>query len=402
MSRWYNCLAVAIFVGTTIATASPGAAQQPIKIGDINSYSRFATFAVPYRNGMQLAIEQINGSGGVIGRKFELIWRDDNVSTADATRMADELVSRENVDILTGTLFSNVGVAVADFANQKKKLFMAAMPLTDVITMGSGNRYTFRLKANTFMLVSMLVDAIKDRGLKKWAIVAPNYEYGQSAAEAFKRLVKEKIPGAEIVAEQYPALGKIDAGATVSALAEAKPEAIFCALFASDVVQFYREGSTRGLFENRTVIDPILGEPEWLLPMKDEAPEGWIVTGYPWDQLTQPAHQAFVDAYMKKFNESPRFSSLLGYSIAYMLRDAIAKANSADTQALVAVLPGMSFELPVGRIVFRAVDHQATFGTWVGTLARKGAGFMMKDFNYADGANYLYPEAEAKAARKDQ
>jgi branched-chain amino acid transport system substrate-binding protein len=401
MARTALGLAACGFLTLAMAATSPASAQQPIKLGDINSYSRFATFAVPYRNAMLLAIDEINGKGGIIGRKFELVWRDDNVNTGDATRMADELVSREKIDILTGTLFSNIGVAIADFANQKKTLFMAAMPLTDVITMASGNRYTFRLKANTFMQVSILVDAVKQSGHKKWAIVAPNYEYGQSAAEAFKRVVKAKIPGSEIVAEHYPALGKIDAGATVTAIAQAKPDAIFSALFASDVVQFYREGSTRGLFENRPVISPILGEPEWLLPMKDEFPEGWVVTGYPWDQLTEPAHKAFVEAYQKRFNETPRFSSLIGYTEVYMLRDAIAKAGSADTEALIKVLPGMSFDTPIGKISIRAIDHQATFGTWVGKLARKGAGGALVDFKYADGANFLYPEAEVRAVRKD-
>ncbi len=396
-SRWVAATALTL----CLALASAAGAQQPIKLGDINSYGRFATFAVPYRNAMQLAIDEINAGGGVLGRKFELLWRDDNVSTGDAARMADELVSRDKVDFLSGTLFSNVGVAIADFANQKKIAFMAAMPLTDAITMASGNRYTFRLKANTFMLVSMLVDAVRASGLKRWAIVAPNYEYGQSAAEAFKRLAKEKLPGAEIVAEQYPALGKIDAGATVSAIDRAKPDGIFSALFASDLVQFYREGSTRGIFDKRTVISPIIAEPEWLIPMKDEVPEGWIVTGYPPLELTQPKHKAFVEAYQKRFSDTPRFSSLIGYTEVYMLRDAIAKAGSTDGEALANTLPGMSFDTVIGKITIRAVDHQATFGSWVGRLARKGAGGALVDFKYADGANVMYPEAEARAARKE-
>jgi branched-chain amino acid transport system substrate-binding protein len=383
----------------SLLAGGPASAEDTIKIGDINSYSRFAAFAVPYRNAMVLAIEEINGKGGVLGRKLELVWRDDNVNTGDATRAADELVSREKVDVLTGTLFSNVGVAVADFANQKKIPFIAAMPLTDAMTMANGNKYTFRLKANTYMLVSMLVDQIKASGKKRWAIVAPNYEYGQSAAASFKRLIKEAIPDAEIVAEQYPALGKIDAGATASAIAQAKPDAIFCALFSSDLVQFYREGGTRGLFDDRIVISPINGEPEWLLPMKDEVPVDWIVTGYPWDQISDPAHKAFVAAYTEKFKDSPRFSSLIGYTEVYMLRDALTKAGSTNAEAVVATLPGMTFDTVIGKITIRAVDHQATFGTWVGKIALKNGHGALLDFHYADGEHYLIPEAEARAAR---
>ena len=122
-------------------------------------------------------------------------------------------VTREGVSLLFGSFLSNVGVAMADYANQKKIVYIAAEPLTDAITMAQGNRYTFRIRPNNFMQVGMLVEQAKASGAKRWAIVAPNYEYGQSAAEVFKRLIKERVPGAEIVAEQYPALGKIEAGA---------------------------------------------------------------------------------------------------------------------------------------------------------------------------------------------
>ena len=401
MDRSRRRLIAALAAAPLLVGAGSAAAQQaPIKIGDINSYARFATFAVPYRNAMQLAIDEINAKGGVLGRKFDLVWRESNVSSGDATRAADELVTREHVDVLTGTLFSNVGVAVADYANQHKKLFMAAMPLTDAITMGSGNPYTFRLKASTYMLVSMLMDAVKHRDAKRWAIVAPNYEYGQSAAADFKRVLKERMPGAQVVAEQYPAIGKIDAGATVSALEQAKPDAIFSAEFASDLVQFYREGSTHGLFDKRLVVSPIIGEPEWLLPMKDEVPVGWVVTGYRPDQVDIPAHKVFVAAYEKRFKDTPRFSSVIGYIEVYMLRDAIAKAGSTDTEALIKVLPGMAFDTILGPVTLRAADHQATIGTWVGTLERQGNHGVLSGGHYLNGADFMYPEAEAIAARK--
>ena len=200
--------------------SAPAMAQgQPVKIGELNSYSRFAAFAVPYRNGMQLAQDEINAKGGMLGgRKLEIVFRDDGSTPGDAVRVAEELLTRENVSFLAGTFLSNVGLAVADFANQKKTLFLATEPLTDAITMGAGNSYTFRVRPSTYMQTKMLVEAVKAKGVKKWAIVAPNYEYGQSAAANFKKLIKVATPDAEIVGEQFPALGKIDAGATVAAL----------------------------------------------------------------------------------------------------------------------------------------------------------------------------------------
>ena len=119
--------------------ATPQAAQaqtEPVKIGELNSYSRMAVFSVPYRNGMQLAQEEINAKGGVLGgRKIEIVFRDDGGTPGDAVRVAEELLTRENVSFLAGTFLSNVGLAVADFANQRKTLFLATEPLTDAITM---------------------------------------------------------------------------------------------------------------------------------------------------------------------------------------------------------------------------------------------------------------------------
>lgn len=377
------------------------AAKEPVKIGELNSYSRWAAFTVPYRQGFQLAFDEINQKGGVLGgRKIEVISRDDGATPGDATRVAEELLSRENVSFLFGTFLSNVGVAMADFANQKKALFIAAEPLTDAVTMAQGNAYTFRIRPSNFMQVGMLVERAKASGAKRWAIVAPNYEYGQSAAAVFKRLLKERVPGAEVVVEQYPALGKIDAGATVSALDQAKPDGIFNVLFGGDLVQFVREGNTRGLFEGKPVVSLLTGEPEWYLPLKDEVPEGWTVTGYPWDQIDLPGHKAFVEAYRKRFNDTPRLGSLLGYTLAYMIRDTVEKAGSTQTDALIKALEDAKFDTIIGPVTMRGVDNQATMGAWVGTLTQRGGVGAMKDWTYHPGEQFMYSPEEAKEARK--
>ena len=96
---------------------------QTIRIGELNSYKDQPAFLGPYRNGMELAVEQINAAGGVNGKSLELIIRDDNGNPADAVRTAEELLSREKVDVLTGTFLSHVGMAVSDYARHKKRFF---------------------------------------------------------------------------------------------------------------------------------------------------------------------------------------------------------------------------------------------------------------------------------------
>lgn len=376
------------------------AAQKPILIGEISSYSTVPAFTVPYRNGWQLAVEEINAAGGLLGgRKLEVISRDDAGKPDDATREATELLTSQKVDLLAGTFLSNVGLAVSDIALRNKVLFVAAEPLTDALVWDKGNRYTFRLRPSTYMQAAMLAEEAAKLPAKRWATVAPNYEYGQSAVANFKALLQAKRPDVQFVAEQWPAQGKLEAGATVQALAAAKPEAIFNVTFGADVTKFVREGNMRGLFEDRAVVSMLTGEPEYLDPLKDETPKGWIVTGYPWDQLNTPAHTKFVDAYRKRYNDTPRLGSVVGYTTFMAIAEAIKKANSTDTEKLIAAFRGLKVASVFGPITFRAIDQQSTLGAFVGKLDLKGERGVMTDWRYVDGKDYMPADAVVKKRR---
>ncbi len=385
-------LVQAAAAGMLVALGSAHA-QGTLKIGEINSYKAQAAFLDPYKKGMDLAVEEINAAGGVDGRKIELITRDDNANPGDAVRLAEELVSREKIDVLVGAFLSNIGLALTDFAKQKKFFYLAGEPLTDKITWQGGNHYTFRLRPGTYMQAAMLVpDAVKLKK-KRWAIVYPNYEYGQSAVAAFKNLMKAAQPDVEFVAEQAPPLGKLDAGSVAQALADAKPDAIFNVLFGADLAKFVREGNTRGLFQGREVVSVLTGEPEYLDPLKDETPNGWIVTGYPWYGIQTPEHTAFFVAYHKKYNDYPRLGSVVGYSAIKSVAAGVKKAKSSETDKLVKAFEGLQVDTPFGKITYRADDHQSTMGAFVGkTKNDKGKGVMV-DYQYLDGAKFQ-PSAE--------
>ena len=374
------------------------AAAQNVKIGELNSYKVFPAFLEPYKKGMELAVEEINRAGGV---KVELVTRDDGGTPGDAVRVAEELIARERVNVLMGTFASNVGLAVANLANQRRMLFLASEPLTDKIVWENGNRYTFRLRPSTYMQTAMLVPEAAKLKKRRWAIVYPNYEYGQSATASFKKLLREAQPDVEFVAEQAPALGKIDAGAVVQALAEARPDAIFSSLFAVDLQKFVREGNTRGLFRNTPVFNLLAGEPEYLDPLKDETPEGWWVTGYPWSEIQTPEHKAFLDAYRKRWKDYPRQGSVVGYAAVHAVAHAVRKARSADTEKLVEALKGLQHQTPFGPIEWRAIDHQSTMGAFVGQLTKKGGRGTMTNWRYADGAKFQPSDEEIRKLRKE-
>jgi branched-chain amino acid transport system substrate-binding protein len=384
----------------SLILSSPALAQN-IRIGELNSYKVFPAFLEPYKKGWQLALEEINAAGGVNGRKLEIVSRDDGGTPGDAVRVAEELISREKASMLMGTFASNVGLAVSNLAQQRKVLFLASEPLTDKIVWENGNRYTFRLRPSTYMQTAMLIPEAVKLKKKRWAIVYPNYEYGQSATASFKKLLSKAQPGVEFVAEQAPPLGKIDAGAVVQALIDAKPDAIFSSLFAVDLQKFVREGNTRGLFKDTPVVNLIAGEPEYLDTLKDETPEGWWVTGYPWNEIATPEHKRFFAAYEKRWNDYPRQGSVVGYVSVHALATALKKAGSADTEKLVEAMKGLEMQTPFGPITWRAIDHQSTMGAYVGQLAKKDGKGVMVNWRYADGAAFQPPAEEIRALRKE-
>ncbi len=391
--RLSQALLVAALLGNAIAAA------QPIKLGELNSYKMFPAFLEPYRKGMELAVEQLNRAGGVIGRPLELIVRDDNGNPGDAVRAAEELLAREKADVLMGTFSSAVGLAVADFARQRHAFFLAAEPLTDKIVWENGNKYTFRLRPSTYMQTAMLVPDAVRLDKRRWAIVYPNYEYGTAATAAFKQLMIARQPGGIEFVEIAAPLGKIDAGPVVQALLDAKPDAIFSSLFAGDLAKFVREGELRGLFRDRPVFNLLAGEPEYLDPLKDEAPAGWYVTGYPWYAIATPEHKRFLDAYQAKFKDYPRQGSVVGYTAVMSVAAAIRKAKTTDADKLVAAMKGLSLDTPFGRITYRALDHQSTMGAYVGRIAVKDGRGVMVDWKYANGADYLPSDDWVRAHR---
>ncbi len=277
--------------------------------------------------------------------------------------------------------------------------FLAAEPLTDKITWQEGNRYTYRLRPSTWMHVAALAPKALALRKKRWAIVYPNYEYGQSAVATFKAMMQSFQSDVEFVAEQAVPLGKVDAGAVVQALADAKPDAIFNVLFAADLTRFVREGNTRGLFENMPVVSLLSGEPEYLEPLGADTPTGWIVTGYPWYAIDTPANKTFVEAYKKRFNETPKVGSVVGYASLMSIAQGLKAAGSVDTEKLVDAFAGLKVDTPYGPIQYRKIDHQSTMGVYVGVTAVEDGKGIMKDFAYIDGARLQPPDEQVRKMR---
>ena len=376
---------------------APGVfASDVVKIGDLNSYAAVPAFTIPYRNGWQLALDEINKAGGVLGgRKIEVISRDDQGRPETAATAADELFGPEDVSLLMGTLLTQTAQAVSEIAQRRNKPFLAVQPLSDSLVWSRGNKMTFRLRASAAMQTNMLAEQAAKLPAKRWAIIAPDFEQGQTLAADFKQQLKSRKPEVTFVAELSSPLGRLNADDMVAALERAKPDAVFNATFGGDLIRLARQG--KSLFAKLTVVSPLTGEPDYLEVMADDAPEGWLVTGYPWYDIKTPEHRKFVEAYDAAYGEDPRLASLLGYDAMKAVATAIDKAGSTDPAKLAAAFEGLTITTPAGPISFRAADHQSTMGAWVGKTKIEDGGGVMTDWRYIDGASVLpTPEAARK------
>jgi branched-chain amino acid transport system substrate-binding protein len=388
--------------GLPLFTGSARAAE-PILIADINSYTRMAAFTEPYRKGYELAIDDLNARGGIDGREVRITFRDDAGEPGEAVKIAEEMLARDRAAFLTGGYFSNVGLALANFAKARRVLYVAGEPLADALVWEEGNAYTFRLRPSTYMQAAMLAETAAKNPAKRWAAIAPNYAYGKEAVDAFKLVMGRLRPDIIWAGEQWPPLFKIDAGAEIQALARADPDAVFNVTFGTDLAKLVREGTDRGFFEDRFVVGLLTGEPEYLDPLGLDTPEGWLVTGYPWDKVNTSAHAAFRTAYQKRWDEHPRMGSLVGYNLGLTVGALLTRTEGqTTTEALLRGMDELTFDSPLGPVTYRSSDHQATMGTFVGFTTLEDGRGTMRDWHYADGANYLPGAEEVRMLRPQQ
>ena len=248
----------------------------------------------------------------------------------------------------------------------------------------------------------MLVPEAAKLKKKRWAVVYPNYEYGQSAAATFKAAAEgARSP----TSSSSPSRRRRSARSTPAASCRRSPmpsptrSSTCCS--APTCRSSCARATTRGLFKGREVVSLLTGEPEYLDPLKDEAPDGWIVTGYPWYGIQTPEHKKPSSRRTRrKYNDYPRLGSVVGYTHDQVARRGIKKAKATDTEKLVAAFEGLQVDDAVrqGHLP-RRIDHQSTMGAFVGKTKNDGGKGVMVDYRYLDGAKYLPTDDEVKKMR---
>jgi len=369
MLRVLTLLAVALF-----ALPFNAHAQKPIKVGFPMILSGpGALFGEPALKGAQMYVEEINAKGGVLGRKLELLPRDTKGNADEAVRVARELILKENVDFLVGTLTSAEGPAVSVVAKENKVVFIAAIPKTDQLTAPDKlHPYVFRVAATTTTEGRSAAEIVAKWPVTRVATISPDYAYGQDVTKAFIEHLKKLKPSVEIVDQQWPKLGEADYTPFINAQMAKKPEAVFSSLWGGHFVTFAKQAKPLGYFDGVKYNFIGVGEagsPESAKSMGKDYPVGiWGNTydAFYWDGA--PAAHKDYTARLVKFlkDEQPSSWPIQGYISMQFLVEAIAKAKSIDADKVSAALRGLTVNTPSGPMTIRASDHNATRGQLYG------------------------------------
>jgi branched-chain amino acid transport system substrate-binding protein len=374
-------------------------AQKPIKVGYPMILSGpGALFGDPALKGAQMYVEELNAKGGVLGRKIELLPRDTKGDANEAVRVSRELILKENVDFLVGTLTSAEGPAVSVVAKENKIVFIAPIPKTDQLTAADKlHPYVFRVAANTTMEGRSAAEIMAKWPVTKIATISPDYAYGQDVTKSFVEYIKKIKPSVQIVDQQWPKLGEADYTPFINAQLAKKPEAVFSSLWGGHFVTFAKQAKPLGYFDAIKYNMLAGGEgasPESTKSMGADYPVGIWGNSYDafyWEDNPGP-HKEYT-ARISKFlkDDYPSSWAIQGYIGMQALVEAIKKANSTDSDKVAKALLGLSFDTPVGKLTIREKDHQANRGQLYGKTVKdpKYPFPIMKPITYVDPTKFM-------------
>ena len=379
--------------------SSPAIAQNTIKVGMPMPLSGpAALYGEPAVKGARMFVDEINAAGGVLGKKIELVVRDSKASADEAVRVSRELILKEDVQFLVGTLTSAEGPAVSTIAKENKIILIAPIPKTDQLTAPKNlHPYVFRTAANTTMegrSVAEIIATWKD--VKKVATIAHDYAYGQDVAKSFVDHLKKLRPDIEIVDQQWPKLGEGDYSPFINAQMAKKPEAVFSAMWGGHFVTWAKQAKPLGFFElvqNRVVNGGEAGSVEATRALGADYPFG--IYGNSYDLAAyegqSDAHKKYIErikAYTKE--DPPSTWPLTTYVAMQFLVEAIKKADSLDSDKVAKALLDLTIDSPFAKQTIRASDHQADRGQFYGKMVKGPAGnAIMTEVKYVDPKPFM-------------
>ena len=382
-------VSIAALLLFVVVEASSQEALPPIKIGSLYPTSgSAAVFGVPAQVGHDMAVEEINAAGGLLGRQVVTVARDTKLKPAAATAAAKELVTKERVDVLVGSLSSAVGLALSEVARTEKVIFVASIAKTIQLSTTKKHDYVFRTAANTDSEGRGIARVIGMVGGRKICHLQFDYAYGYDLGDGFKKALAIEAPEAEIVLDLKIKLGTTDYNTYIAQVISSECDCVASGLWGAAFINIAQQGRPFGLFDRvKYISGGEIGSHEIAGDLEGNFPDNVWSNAYElWYHSNSPLHEPFQKKLAERF-ETPHTPSwpTLGYIGVQFVAAAIEKAGSTDPDALSAAFKGLSIDTPVGPRTINPETHQANTGQFWEPMKRSD----LYDFRIMDPVTYI-------------
>lgn len=341
------------------ATLAAHAQTGPIRIGVVTPLSgTYAGIGQQVKWGLDLAAAQINAAGGVMGRKLELVYEDEEANPAVATQKAEKLFQVGKVDFLTGTVNSGSTLAVGQVAERNNRLIATTVSFADSITADKCSPNVFRVNARAGMQSAALADWLAST--QKNASVfylGPDYEMGRSTVAAFKAAAEGK--GAKTAGEVFAPLDNKDYSPYFGQIRGARPTVIYTSVAGNDTVRLFTQMAEFGLNRNVQVVGASGTVTSQNLAAIGKAADGFVTgVGYA-PSIDSAENRRFVVDFEAANKSKPDLYGADSYGVLFFYKAAVEKAKSTDTDKVREAMRGLQWATPQGMKTMRAGDHQA-------------------------------------------
>ena len=372
LGQWDRQSGRAIFASS--AEAAEGApAGAPIKIGIIDPLSSpYKTSSIHDVHGATVAMDMYNRHGGILGRPITLIDADDASNVETGVKMANKLIKDDRVDFLMGTFNGDVSLAVSEVAKKENKLFMVTGAHLTELTGPKCNSHTFVFMPNARMLAQAVVPHLVKAHGTKWFMVTADTVDGKSAQQAMTEALKGQ--SGEVVGNVTTPFGNTDFTAALTEAKNAKPQAVILNLYGWDLVNALKAYTKLELAKEKIGVGGMVGGEQIGRPLGYANNAG--IWGLIWDpKVNTESSKRFIQGVIDKYNHTPTSRCYLGYAAMTQIAEAVQRAGTTDTAAVIKALEGHEFDgLKIGRSYFRTSDHQHVQDVLVGQAYGKELG----------------------------
>ena len=345
-----------------ILSAFPAFSQpEKIKVGAMFiSSGKMGGYGKHAKQAIQLAVEEINKNGGIIGKQLEVIFEDTQLKKEVVQALADKFINNDKVDFLMGPTSSGLAMILTQIAKENEKILVLTQAAADALTGDKFHPYVFSTLSNAMMHSRSGAYLMATKPYKKYMVVGPDYSYGHSSWNLFKAKLIELRPDVEILGELFPKFLSKDYSSYIQQIIAAKPDAVWCPLWGGDAITFIRQAIPTGLFDKVKFAFPCAGALEVLVPLGNDMPNGiYVSSRYFFTSPDSEMNQNFVQQYQARFKEYPDYMAGETYAGLYFIKAAVERANSTDAPKIIAAVEKepLAWETPEGWKIMNGKDH---------------------------------------------